>query len=77
MKDQHNANDAPADTLPAQAGKVLRKTEVNSNILNQEEHKAYRKIVGRIMHMTAWTRPNVAHVIREVSKYGQQPNKNI
>ena len=75
MKDQHNANDVPAVTLPTQAGKVLHKTEAKSTLLNKDEHKEYREIVGRVMHMTAWTRPDVANAVRNTSRYGQQPCK--
>ena len=76
MKDKHNANDVPAVTLPAQGEKVLPKNYTDSKILDKEEHKEYREIVGRIMHMTAWTRPDVAKAIREASRYGQQPIKS-
>ena len=78
MSDKHNASDDPVVTLPAQAGKVLRKSEANessSNILDQPEQKKYREIVVRILHMSAWTRPDIANAVREVSRFGKDPNK--
>ena len=78
MKDEHNASDDPVVPLPAQAGKVLHKSEATDSAdthLDPGEQKKNREIVGRVLHMSAWTRPDVANAVREVSRFGKEPNK--
>eukprot|EP00957_Ditylum_brightwellii_P205908 15345960-Ditylum_brightwellii.AAC.1 len=59
--------------MPAEAGSVLSKGE--GNALSSSMHKKYRTGVGKLLHMTRWTRPDIQNSVRECSKMASFPTK--
>jgi hypothetical protein len=55
---------------PAVAKEVLRKGEV---ILNEKDHRNYRKGVGKIIHLAKYARPELCNATRELSRFGGAP----
>ena len=74
LRDEHKASDKPVP-LPAQAGVNLRRPAEGEEVLSAEQQKTYRGIVGRLLHMTAWSRPDLSNATREVSRYGHRCTK--
>lgn len=42
-------------------------------LLGEDEHLNYRKGVGKLIHLSKYSRPDIANAIRELSKYGSKP----
>ena len=70
LKDEYNPN-TRAVPLPANPGTALRRAEDGDGVDNALQ-KQYRARVGRILHMAAWSRPDIANARREVSRHGQK-----
>lgn len=43
--------------------------------LNAEEHKLYRKLVGKMLYLNRATRPDISNAVRELSRFVSQPNQ--
>jgi hypothetical protein len=55
--------------LPAPAGSMLskgNKTESKTVLLAQQ---TYRQGVGKLLHVTRWTRPDIMNSVRELSRF--------
>ena len=74
LRDEHKASDK-AVALPAQAGVNLRRPAEGEEVLSAEQQKTYRGIVGRLLHMTAWSRQILSNATREVSRFGHRSTK--
>ena len=70
FKDEYKPSDT-AVPLPANPGTVLRKAGEHDGI-DKQLQKEYRGRVGRILHMAAWSRPDIANTTREVSRHEQK-----
>ena len=44
--------------------------------LNAEEHKLYRKLVGKMLYLNRATRPDISNAVRELSRFVSQPNQD-
>ena len=62
--------------LPVPTGCNLRRPAEGGEVLAADQQKVYWGIVGRLLHMTAWSRPDLSNVlVREVSRYGHRCTK--
>ena len=62
LRDEHNAIDKPVP-FPASARAALRRPSKGEDVMAAEHQKDYRGIVGRLLHMMAWSRPDIANAI--------------
>jgi hypothetical protein len=53
---------------PATSGIVLQKVDLK-DWLSDELQSKYRSGVGKLLHMTKWTRPEILHAVRELSQF--------
>ena len=58
---------------PAAQGEVLCKGEP---LLNEKEHRNYRKGVGKLLHLSKYARPDICNAVRELTRFGGAPNVN-
>ena len=71
MHDQHEANNRKPTYLPATANTTLHRVgEGDSEFVNPAE-----KSVGQLLHMAAWSRPDICNAVREVSRHGHKSKK--
>jgi hypothetical protein len=56
---------------PAPPGSVL--TDTDEVKVDADEHYTYRKGVGKMIHMTKYSRPEIANAVRELSRFGSKP----
>ena len=76
MHDQHGATNNKKIYLPATANTTLhRVNEEDPDSVGPTEQKRYRGIVGQLLHMAAWSRPDVCNAVREVSRHGHKSKK--
>jgi hypothetical protein len=61
-------------TTPAVASTVLTRDE-ESKALSNKEHADYRKGVGKRIHLSKFSRPDIANAVRELSRYASRPTK--
>ena len=59
--------------LPGAPGKVLFKSEENSDPLDVEN---YRSIVGKLLYLSTKLRPDIANAVRELSSHLSHPNQS-
>ena len=57
---------------PAAPGEVLEEGD-DEHRLPPNEHKDYRKAVGKLLHVTKLTRPEISNATRELSRFGHAP----
>jgi hypothetical protein len=57
---------------PAAPGNILVSGDVT---LNQEEHRKYRKGVGKLIHLSKYSKPGILNAVRELSRFGAKPTK--
>ena len=60
---------------PAEAGQVLVKNENAENVVCKESHTYYRSGVGKLLHLSRWSRPDIQNSVREVARQGSGPVK--
>ena len=59
--------------LPATAGTTLSKAnEGDKDVVGGAEHTYYRGLVGKLMHMSSWSRPDISNAVKEVSRHGHR-----
>ena len=58
---------------PAAANTVL--VGQGDVVLDEEEHHEYRKGVGKLIHLSKYTRPAILNAVRELSRFGSAPNR--
>jgi hypothetical protein len=69
FEDEFDLSQMGKPGTPAPAGSVLSKggkTECEAVPLVQQ---TYRKGVGKLLHMTRWTRPDIMNAVRELSRF--------
>ena len=59
-------------STPAEAGTVLSKCSEGAKV-ESTRHTYYRKGVGKLLHMTRWSRPEVQNAVRELARHGSAP----
>ena len=57
---------------PAEAGTVLAKCSESAKV-NRKRHTYFRQGVGKLLHMTRWSRPEVQNSVRELARHGCTP----
>ena len=57
---------------PAAPGNILVSGDV---ILNEQEHRLYRKGVGKLIHLSKYSKPGILNAVRELSRFGAKPTK--
>jgi hypothetical protein len=55
--------------LPAPAGSMLTKGDKHDIEAVPLTQQAYRKGVGKLLHVTQWTRPDIMNSVRELSRF--------
>jgi hypothetical protein len=55
--------------LPAPAGSMLTKGDKTDSEAVPLAQQAYRKGVGKLLHVTRWTRPDIINYVRELSRF--------
>jgi hypothetical protein len=66
--------------LPSDGRKILTPAEPGSTqvggavVLNAEKHHNYRKGVGKLIHLSKYSRPSILHSVRELSKFASKPS---
>eukprot|EP00804_Cyclotella_cryptica_P029407 CCRYP_013350-RA/>CCRYP_013350-RA protein AED:0.32 eAED:0.07 QI:0/-1/0/1/-1/1/1/0/170 len=63
-----------AALAPAKPGNILTKCE-NSPKLKPEKHSRYRTGVGKLLYLTKHSRPDIANVVRELSRHCHDPTE--
>ena len=61
---------------PAPQGEILKKGEDETDNLTTKFQKLYRKGVGKLLHMSRWTRPDCLNRVRELSRFMQGATKH-
>eukprot|EP00957_Ditylum_brightwellii_P139669 10644763-Ditylum_brightwellii.AAC.1 len=52
--------------MPAESGSILKKDDRDK--LSNKQHKKYKMGVGKRLHMTHWSMPEMQNSVRECSK---------
>ena len=55
---------------PAEPGSVLEKGKA---LLSEDDHHIYRRGVGKLIHLSKFSRPGILNQVRELSKFGSNP----
>ena len=71
FKDEFETSDRKPNT-PAEAGTVLAKSSESAKV-GSKRHTYFRKGVGKLLHMTRWSRPEVQNSVRELARQGSAP----
>ena len=61
---------------PAEAGTVFLPGD-NKSKVEQAMHTYFRKGLGKLLHMTRWSRPGVQNSVQELSRKGCAPTERI
>ena len=70
--DEFDLGNNKSPKTPATPGSVLIQGEV---LLNEERHRNYRKGVGKLIHLSKMTRPDILNAVRELSRFGGSPTE--
>ena len=62
-------------TTPAEAGSVTVHGDEETKVVGKE-HAYYRKGVGKLLHMTCWSRPEIQNAVRDLSRHGSAPTQS-
>jgi hypothetical protein len=64
----------PAKTyrFPAEPGSILIQTD---NVVDEATHEEYRMGVGKLSHLSKYSRPGILNVVRELSRFCSGPNE--
>ena len=68
LVDEYGADPEKALNTPAAPGTVLNKDEEGTK-LDYADQKYYRSLVGKMLHITKWTRPDIKNSVRELSRF--------
>ena len=71
FKDEFETGQRKPNT-PAEAGTVLAKCSEGAKVGNKR-HMYFRQGVGKLLHMTRWSRPEVQNSVRELARQGSAP----
>ena len=72
--DEFKIPNEKSPTTPAVANTVLTR-DGESKALSDKEHADYRKGVGKLIHLSKFSRPDIANAVRELSRYASRPTK--
>ena len=65
-----------ADSLPTPTSVVHRLSEVNGGEkLSPTEHEQYHNMVGSLLCLACWSRPDIAFAVSELSRFVSSPAK--
>ena len=59
---------------PAEAGTVLIQGSEGAKV-GSKKHMYYRKGVGKLLHATRWSRPEIQNSVRELARQGSTPSE--
>jgi hypothetical protein len=71
FEDEFDLSKTKESDTPAIPGSVLMETEDLK--VDQDEHYTYRKGVGKLIHLTKYSRPEISNAVRELSRFGGKP----
>ena len=71
FKDEFKTGDRKP-TTPAEGGSVLMKGDENT-VVGSSDHTYFRSGLGKLLHMTRWSRPEVQNSVRELARQGSAP----
>jgi len=66
LKDEFNIENTAAST-PAEPGQILLKSA--SGLLETRAQRKYRSVLGKLLHLMRWSRPDILNAVRELSKF--------
>jgi hypothetical protein len=69
FEDKFDLSEMGKPGIPAPAGSVLSKGDKTDSEAVPLAQQAYRKGVGKLLHMTRWTRPDIMNAVRELSRF--------
>jgi aldehyde:ferredoxin oxidoreductase len=69
FEDEFDLTEMGKPGTPAPAGSVLSKEDKTECEAVPLAHQAYRKGVGKLLHMTRWTRREIMNAVRELSRF--------
>jgi hypothetical protein len=69
FEDEFDLSQMGKPGLPAPAGSILTKGDKTESEAVPLAQQAYRKGVGKLLHVTRWTRPDIMNSVRELSKF--------
>ena len=55
---------------PAAPGSILIKVEKESDVVGKKRHTYYRSGVGKLLHMSRWSRSEIQNAVRECARQG-------
>ena len=66
-----------SDSLPTSTPIVHRLSEANGGEkLSPLEHEQYRNMVGSMLYLACWSRPDIAFAVSELSRFVSSPGQN-
>jgi hypothetical protein len=68
FEDEFDLSEIGNPKTPAIPGSSLTKTS-NEGVVQGDVHSTYRTGVGKLLHLTRWTRPEIMNAVRELSRY--------
>ena len=74
LHDEYAASDSET-CIPAVPGSVLCRPSEGDEELTDGLQKDYKAKVGRLLHMVAWSRPDISNAVRDVSRFGHRCTK--
>ena len=74
LRDEFPLPGGSAPSTPAEPGKVLDKDEEGQQLDADGQHE-YRKGVGKLLHLTRWTKPQINNAVRELTRFGGSATK--
>jgi hypothetical protein len=72
FEDEYELSDRNPKT-PAEASTVLVHAATDETV-GKKEHTYYRSGVGKLLHMSRWSRPEIQNAVRELTRQGSKPN---
>ena len=63
-------------STPAIAGTVLNPDVIEANRIGPSAHGKYRTGVGKLLHVTRWSRPEIWNAVRELTRAVKGPSQN-
>jgi hypothetical protein len=68
FQDEFDLTQVGSPMTPAIPGSALTKTNTEGEVTQHIQYN-YRKGVGKLLHLTRWTRPEIMNAVRELSRY--------
>jgi hypothetical protein len=69
FEDEFDLSQMGKPSLPAPAGSTLSKGNKTESEAAPLAQQTYRKGVGKLLHVTRWTRPDIMNSVRELSRF--------